>query len=380
MAKELGVHTLAEGAETKAQVDFLKQVGCEKIQGYYFGQPMSYEDIQIFCENYEYGQETRREEPVYDKAGLINVVTDIPMAIFYYDGKQAVVLSANPAFRQIIRLALPVYNGKDLPLRIEDLSFRQRLQPCLDELIASGREQVVTYIERDHYLQLRLELIGGTQGRYLCRACVYNIADTGEDREAHHIDYLLRNILKLYRGLYYLNPKEDTCKVIKTFMPNRVEGQVLHGIPAVIQDYADHFVYGDDRNRFLSFLDFDNVCRQAGQSQTASTGSVFRIKQADGSYHWTVFLVLLLRDDGRQDFLLCCREDVWESARDRKSLLPVLATSFGIHELEPARQPYFRLLRELCQSMIHYSGIKFSGKTGPAALPVSASLSSTTMV
>jgi len=31
MAKELGVHTLAEGAETKAQVDFLKAIGCEKI-------------------------------------------------------------------------------------------------------------------------------------------------------------------------------------------------------------------------------------------------------------------------------------------------------------------------------------------------------------
>lgn len=88
----------------------------------------------------------------------------------------------------------------------------------------------------------------------------------------------------------------------------------------------------------------------------------FRFRTADGSYHWTVFLVLLLRDDGRQDLLLCCREDVWETARDRKSLLPILATSFGIHELEPARQPYFRLLRELCQSMIHYSGIKFFWK------------------
>lgn len=162
MAKELGVHTLAEGAETKAQVDFLKAIGCEKIQGYYWGQPMSYEDIQIFCENYEYGQETRREESVYDKAGLINVVTDVPVAIFHYDGKQVVVLSANQAFRQIIRQALPAYNGKDLPLRIENLSFRQRLQPCLDELIASGQEQVVTYIEEDHYLQLHLGLIGGT--------------------------------------------------------------------------------------------------------------------------------------------------------------------------------------------------------------------------
>lgn len=88
----------------------------------------------------------------------------------------------------------------------------------------------------------------------------------------------------------------------------------------------------------------------------------FRFRTADGSYHWTVFLVLLLRVDNRQDLLLCCREDVWETARDRKSLLPILATSFGIHELEPARQSYFRLLRELCQSMIHYSGIKFFWK------------------
>lgn len=88
----------------------------------------------------------------------------------------------------------------------------------------------------------------------------------------------------------------------------------------------------------------------------------FRFRTADGSYHWTVFLVLLLRVDNRQDLLLCCREDVWETARDRKSLLPILATSFGIHELEPVHQPYFRLLRELCQAMIHYSGIKFFWK------------------
>lgn len=362
MAKELGVHTLAEGAETKAQVDFLKAIGCEKIQGYYWGQPMSYEDIQIFCENYEYGQETRREESVYDKAGLINVVTDVPVAIFHYDGKQVVVLSANQAFRQIIRQALPAYNGKDLPLRIENLSFRQRLQPCLDELIASGQEQVVTYIEEDHYLQLHLGLIGGTQGRYLCRAWIYNIADAREDKEAHRIDYLLRNILQLYKGLYYLNPQDDTFEVIKTVMPNWAKGQAQKGILRLLTDYTTRFVHDDDRKRFLAFLDFDNVRRQAGKSQTKSTGSVFRIKQADGSYRWTVYLAMLLRNGGRQGVLLCCRDDIWETARDRKSLLPILATSLGLHELEPVRQPYFRILRELCQAMIHYSDIKFFWK------------------
>ena len=361
MAKELGVHTLAEGAETKAQVDFLKAIGCEKIQGYYWGQPMSYEDIQIFCENYEYGQETRREESVYDKAGLINVVTDVPVAIFHYDGKQVVVLSANQAFRQIIRQVLPDYNGKDLPLRIENLSFRQRLQPCLDELIASGQEQVVTYIEEDHYLWLHLGLIGGPQG-HLCRAWIYNIADAREDKEAHRINYLLRNILQLYKGLYYLNPQDDTFEVIKTVMPNWAKGQAQKGILRLLTDYTTRFVHDDDRKRFLAFLNFDNVRRQAGKSQTNSTGSVFRIKQADGSYRWIVYLAMLLRNGGQQGVLLCCRDDIWETERDRKSLLPILATSLGLHELEPVRQPYFRILRELCQAMIRYSDIKFFWK------------------
>ena len=96
-------------------------------------------------------------------------MTDVPVAIFHYDGKQVVVLSANQAFRQIIRQALPAYNGKDLPLRIENLSFRQRLQPCLEELIVSSQEQVVTYIEEDHYLQLHLGLIAGPRA-VICAA------------------------------------------------------------------------------------------------------------------------------------------------------------------------------------------------------------------
>ena len=36
LAKDLGMHTLAEGVETKEQYEFLLDIGCEKLQGYYF--------------------------------------------------------------------------------------------------------------------------------------------------------------------------------------------------------------------------------------------------------------------------------------------------------------------------------------------------------
>ena len=40
MAKELGVMVVAEGVETEQQYEYLKQMGCDIIQGYYFDKPI----------------------------------------------------------------------------------------------------------------------------------------------------------------------------------------------------------------------------------------------------------------------------------------------------------------------------------------------------
>lgn len=40
MAHEMGIRLVAEGAETPAQVEFLRENGCDYIQGYYFYKSM----------------------------------------------------------------------------------------------------------------------------------------------------------------------------------------------------------------------------------------------------------------------------------------------------------------------------------------------------
>ena len=45
MASNLNMLTLTEGVETKEQADFLKEVGCGRLQGYLFGKPISKEEL-----------------------------------------------------------------------------------------------------------------------------------------------------------------------------------------------------------------------------------------------------------------------------------------------------------------------------------------------
>ena len=51
LAKELGIQITAEGVETETQVHFLKNLGCDSIQGYYYSKPVSAEEFGHLLEN-----------------------------------------------------------------------------------------------------------------------------------------------------------------------------------------------------------------------------------------------------------------------------------------------------------------------------------------
>nr|WP_319487622.1 EAL domain-containing protein [uncultured Caproiciproducens sp.] len=55
MAKQLNVTTVAEGIETKKQADFLRKVGCDIIQGFYFAKPLPVEHYEKLV----FGQENK---------------------------------------------------------------------------------------------------------------------------------------------------------------------------------------------------------------------------------------------------------------------------------------------------------------------------------
>ncbi len=118
MASELGMHTLAEGVQTKEQLHFLRDIGCEKAQGYLFSRPMP-------CE-YFLNKESRNAgleyddfsiSQYYDKIGSIrldntllseyrintnDMMVNVPAAVVEYRKGKFRILKANQSYKKFL--------------------------------------------------------------------------------------------------------------------------------------------------------------------------------------------------------------------------------------------------------------------------------------
>jgi len=60
MAHELGKTALAEGVETREQLDFLTRHGCDIAQGYYFSRPLPRDEFVTFIEKQDFHTQRRK--------------------------------------------------------------------------------------------------------------------------------------------------------------------------------------------------------------------------------------------------------------------------------------------------------------------------------
>lgn len=64
LANELGMPVIAEGVECEEDLEMLKRVGCQMVQGYYYAKPMSVSDFEEFVKGYGYGDMSKIIEEV----------------------------------------------------------------------------------------------------------------------------------------------------------------------------------------------------------------------------------------------------------------------------------------------------------------------------
>ena len=54
MAQELGLECIAEGVETKSQVDILKENSCDMAQGFFFDRPLPVDEFEKRLDEHKY--------------------------------------------------------------------------------------------------------------------------------------------------------------------------------------------------------------------------------------------------------------------------------------------------------------------------------------
>lgn len=116
MISRLGVNTLAEGVQTKEQLHFLRDAGCDKVQGYLFSKPMSceyflkksrnglqYDDIKK-SSYYDRIENTNLELPVtFDNySGFFGDSTGIAAAVLEFHNAKFKILKANNAYKEFL--------------------------------------------------------------------------------------------------------------------------------------------------------------------------------------------------------------------------------------------------------------------------------------
>ena len=120
MATSLNMETVTEGVETPEMVEFLCEIGCTKLQGYYFCKPIPLVEI---IERYKKGTQIGFEDPVeleYQRSlssiNLYNLgavsaenvdsagqyFNTQPMVVLEYDGENVTVIRGNRSYRKYV--------------------------------------------------------------------------------------------------------------------------------------------------------------------------------------------------------------------------------------------------------------------------------------
>lgn len=358
MAKEMGIHVLAEGAETKEHVDFLRSIGCEKIQGYYYGRPMPYELLREHCKKKGWLLETLSEEQACDAAGLVNLITDAPVAIFQYREDDAQIISANDAYQKVLATSGTSSREEfNENMRTASYPMREKFMTLLASAAHSVREEHMTFVENGQYLRLNAQKIAATPDFTLMLARLANITYDQDLTAFHQYENVFRNLMLVYDGIYFIDRQRKALYVIESMTSLWQAGDVVDDLKKMADTYARHYIHPEDRARFRRFLDPAVIYQQAERSGRSEAIEMFRVKRPDGRFVWMIFDAIVIYKSTAKDILICVRENIWERQENLHALLPKF-----LPYLQPSEQSSLHEAAMLWQAACNFLPIPFYWK------------------
>ncbi len=161
MAMNLGMETVVEGVETAEQVEFLKEIGATKMQGFYFCKPIPLKEIY---RRYEVGDQIGFENPeesgYYAKIGRVNLYdislssnenegigeyfNTLPMAIFEVGESDVAIIRCNRSYQTMLGDLFQMTNTY-MRVRLDTFGsgYGALFMRTLSEVAVNGGQQIL---------------------------------------------------------------------------------------------------------------------------------------------------------------------------------------------------------------------------------------------
>ena len=353
MAKELKIHTLAEGVETAEQVEFLKNIGCEKIQGYYYSKPQEYDEQMAHLKKAGFEFEDKETASVYEMTGLVNLATTRSRALFFYREGQFRPVYLNEKYNQTISRA-GMTNDQVIEKNMNSSSYlvSRKFRELADKAVKSKETEIMTFVVRNNYFNFAFRDVADSREGSMLLASIDRTSFV-EQEKSRELDDVFRNIGSVYDSIYLVDMEEDSRTVITTNLKTEKVGDKVRGLKKFYSRYRTREIYPEDLERWQNFVKDGRFNQVFSTSGRGIFKSAVRMKNNEGNYSWIDFSVINLPESDGKKFLVCVRPSVLEFQQDLLDIIKPVINS----EDESVRMDL-----SLMRSLMRNSGLKLFWK------------------
>lgn len=305
MSKIINVDTLAEGVETEEQFEFLKNIGCETVQGFWFGRPLPYDQTIEHIRNRGLVIEEDYEEEFYDPAGKEDFLTDVSMSLIYDDGKHFRYLFANDRHKALLK-----------SLGLNDTKFVEKMvnsnltpfSPAIREFIRkparSRNREELYYTAHGRYIRILVRTLSEHNGHYIHKLRASDMTHNVDAEKSDELDNALRSLFQLYKAVYQIDLDNRRSK--RLFSNSYVASKTADEAGSVeFRNEYTGYLHPADRQRYVEFANKDNIISRIDVSKNGYISDCFRTVNAKGEYEWTLHTILCRPNASGREYLYC---------------------------------------------------------------------------
>ncbi|MBR3307160.1 MAG: EAL domain-containing protein [Lachnospiraceae bacterium] len=308
MAKDIGIKTVAEGVETLEQLDFLREIGCGMIQGYYYGKPEPLEEVFAHMKEKNITVESRRWRHFYEVAGRSVRDTDVPLEIIEYSKDGIRTLYMNKSYKHEIGMDGLTLEEIDDRLYNTPSPLLHKYMEMAQELKRTERSESFYYSAYDSYYCFTGQVLVENDDCCLIYGSLTDIGRNEGNSRKELLDSKLRELNLLFSDVYLIDLNEQ--KTTQLLGANRlVNPEIKDGklMEQRLENAIRLLVHSSDRDRARAFINLNSIRERLRDSSYGYIEEVFRVKQTDGNYIWSEHYLLPIPGTGLKQLLYCIK-------------------------------------------------------------------------